>query len=958
MLFNVSYQVHPDEETQQQLEASMGAFTKRRFYQNFKAFSQLFPELANSVGKCQLKTYAPFVTKAKYLNVSNNLKGRALYKLNPYQQVDKQLQSFSKFSLISKRTPNKASEPPSTVKPGSSLKSYFPDLGINYQPLGEASDNLIILGSGLGLHLDKLLASKSWNKVLLVEPSLELLHISLYTANWMSVLRYVSQQQCEFSLVAGVDGKNNFKHIDEWVDHCSLNDSYLVRHYHYNEFNQLDLALAAGDVALGNFNSFQPIDLSRDREFECNNPLMDCWVDAVPSQSVEDTHQVTLAHSRFKRNFDTLRKHFPDVAHAFDGYDLTFWQLFTMPNGELNLFHRINGDMLFSESPMQESRQYYQHYLKSPRIENLDARYILRKPSPFLHYKYSDELRRLVQKLPSERRQLPEKIPSFIMYGCSLGHHIETLLLEHKVDHFTLYEPSWDFFYASLFVINWEKIINIAEQEERHLYLSIGDDGSNLFNDIHNLLKHRGINILPYTFFFTSYFNENLDKSIRTTREKLQILTNIIEYFDHSIFNLAHTSHLLKQDNCYVMLKDKPALIKDELKNTPVFIVGNGPSLDHSIDVIKENIDKAVIVSCGTSLKALYELGIKPDFHAEVEQTNATTLWISQVPDKHWLKDISLVSVCGVHPNVAALFKDCYLGMKLGEASTVAYGRMNSVFDEFQGILYSYPTVSNCAISSLIKLGFKNLYLFGVDLGFKDVSRHHSQHSAYYKKDGEALYDYNRHGIGFRVKGNFGDDVFTKHEFKFSAEVISESLAEAPDVDCYNTSDGAFIENTHPLTLDSVLLLNPVVDKNKFKARLKNEAYKSVSKDIIDSFDSFYSQDAFNYHFDKVRSLWEQPCESWEQALEKMDRQDKLFKESAQDLHSLFYFLLRGSGSFCLTYMTRLAFSAEDESLCMERLADAIDVWKNYLDDAKAFYLEHYGEFDKTNAPLEGAEFG
>ena len=40
------------------------------------------------------------------------------------------------------------------------------------------------------------------------------------------------------------EGKSNFQHIDQWVESACLNDSYLVRHYHYNDFNQLEFAFA------------------------------------------------------------------------------------------------------------------------------------------------------------------------------------------------------------------------------------------------------------------------------------------------------------------------------------------------------------------------------------------------------------------------------------------------------------------------------------------------------------------------------------------------------------------------------------------------------------------------------------------------------------------------------------------------------------------------------------------
>ncbi|MEE1672891.1 DUF115 domain-containing protein [Agarivorans aestuarii] len=955
MLNNFNFQVHSNEQKQSELETAMGPFIQRRFKQNVKAIHELFPEHFKNIVQHELSTLTPVITRTKHLNISNNVKAKTLYDINPDKQVTKQVDAFLKHALLVEDGRVKGEQISVTESELGSLQELYPTLEQKLVPVDDRSDNLVILGCGLGIHLEKLLSIKNWNSVLIVEPNIELLHNSLYGANWSAILRRTKQQNCKLELVISDTADCGLKGLENWQAERQLPHFYLFRHYQLNAFNMFEMGLRHEGKSLSELVETCKQPLDDDRIYECELPLSCYFLENANQASILSEARANY-HTRYQHNSEAFENSFPDIAAAFSQYKAKEWLLFLMPNGEANLLNKKTGSVFFQHSPQEEAKEYFEHYKKHPRMDMLDARYTLRKPSPFIHYEYSDKLRALVQELPEEDLNLPQKIPSFIMYGVGLGQQIESLFTEHEVDSFILYEPEWDYFFASIFVTDWAKVIEKSEQSNGKLYLNIGDDGSNMYDDIYSRLHAHGINMLSYTFFFISYFNRNLDENIRNTREQLKILLNISEYFDHSFFNLTHTNEALRR-NCHLMLNKKPQSIADKIADTPVFLVGNGPSLDQSVEVIKANQGKAIIVSCGTALKALYEVGIKPDFHAEVEQTNATTLWISQVPDKAWLKSISLLTVCGVHPNVMEMFKDSFMGMKLGESSSLAYAQIDPRVGELQGILYSYPTVSNCALSSVIKLGFKQIYMFGVDLGFSDPSYHHSQHSAYYKEGGEELYDYTQHGTGFRVPGNFEDYVFTKHEFKFSAEVMVKTIAEANGLECYNTSNGAFIEGTSPLPLDFVLLGNQDLDKADFLQDLANKAYTQAFSPAADSLDAHFSKERFDIHFELLSELWEKPCESQDDVLELLHSHNDLVKSSRSDPHSLFYLLMRGSSSFCMTYLTRLAFSTSDEQLSIERFQDGAELWKEYLQQARDFYWQHWGEFDQTEQVLADISF-
>ena len=79
---------------------------------------------------------------------------------------------------------------------------------------------------------------------------------------------------------------------------------------------------------------------------------------------------------------------------------------------------------------------------------------------------------------------LPSVIKSLIIFGLGQGVQLEKLLDEYDVEKLFLVEPNRDFFYASLFSIDWSAILQKIDEREGRLYLNIGDDGTHLVKDI------------------------------------------------------------------------------------------------------------------------------------------------------------------------------------------------------------------------------------------------------------------------------------------------------------------------------------------------------------------------------------------------------------------------------------------------------------------------------------------
>jgi hypothetical protein len=945
MLRNIDFQVSGDDETQQKIEATVTPVIKRKFQINLNALAQYSSELAEKLHRHPPAQYSPFITRKKHLNIVNVTKGRALYDISPTIQVNQQLADFQDKGLLVD-TENELADI-SKQNVFGSIENIYPGLETQYCGVDEQSDSLVILGCGLGLHIDRLLQMKAWKRVLLIEPEWDLLAVSLYSANWLRVVNYLQNQDCKLTLITGETDQQMLQSVQQWQEESDQSKFFLFKHYNYAPFNALEFGFATRSLSFSNIDKIRWPNEDEDRGFECCfglNRYLGC------DKSEQEIDQLSeQLNSRRERNLVAFAERMPDIYAQCLSYQQQRWVPFVMPSGEVNLLDTDYGVCLFNNSPKEESQLYFDYYSSNPKLETLDARKSLRKPSPYIHYKRSDELKELVSALPQESRtQLPKRLPSFIMYGCGAGYQIESIMLGHDVDYFILYEPNIDYFTASLLLTDWSAILEKVEDNEQNIYLNIGDDGSNMFNDLHTRLQQQGINILSYTFFYVSYFHRIMDEAIRSTREQFRVLMNIGEYFDHAMFNISHTNEAFKR-NCYHLKKNKGTQVAKALANTPVFIVGNGPSLDDNIEHLKQHQDHAIIISCGTCLKTLYKLGIKPDFHAEVEQTRATVEWIEQVNDPEWVKGIDLLSVNGVHPDVVSMFNQAFICLKRGEAATLMYQDTIKGTNDLEDILYSYPTVSNSALAYALKLGFKQVFMFGVDLGFKDPTQHHSKHSAYFhEKSGKELYNYAKHGTGIRAKGNFQEWVSTKYEFRFAREVMEETIAEYPDVDAFNCSDGAYIGGTQALLSENIIL-SENVNKPAFKALLMQHAYTCETNTWYQLFSEQYQQQEFVDNCDHFLDSLDAPTESWQDILNLLNTQFRFVQQSSANKHSLFFALMRGSASFCLTYLTRLAFSSEDETLCIERFNEGRDIWKQYIEDAREYYINSFESWDVTS---------
>ena len=586
---------------------------------------------------------------------------------------------------------------------------------------------------------------------------------------------------------------------------------------------------------------------------------------------------------------------------------------------------------MFSNSPKDDAVTSFSAFTKKPNKDGLLLSYKGKKLKGYLHYQLVEACNAMIQNITEVQSTLPEKVKSLIMFGVGIGYSVEALMKNHDTEMLFICEPNKDFFYASLYAIDWSEIIQSFDEGKKRLYLNIGDDGSNLTNDLLVQFQSVGPYVLANTFFYQAYINEKLTDAVAQLREQLLVIIAMGDYFDNAKYGIAHTRWAL-ESNIPFLLSDEKRRLTSKFLDVPVFIVGNGPSLDDLLETLKAECSRAIVISCGTALYALHKNGITPDFHAEIETNRSTFDWLSRIDDTNYLQSITLLSCNGIHPDSARLFGNTLLAFKQGEASTVSFTEVYKKHP-FKLLNFSYPTVLNFAADLVTTIGFKDVYLFGTDLGFVSDDYHHSKSSGYYDNEGQELYSYaSNHQISLVVKGNFKPWVKTKYEFKVSKNVLEQIFASKSSY-IYNLSNGAQIKGAEALFADDVLIVSTAEQKQQALSKISSDIFSPAENEVLLSkFDARYDLEFLFEELTVLEKLLAKPIVAKSDIEELVSEQREFIVSSFLRNKSLVFYYLNGTFNYINSIFSNL-LNVMDEELVVETGNSLRETWKGFASD-------------------------
>lgn len=654
---------------------------------------------------------------------------------------------------------------------------------------------------------------------------------------------------------------------------------------------------------------------------------------------------------RFAQNMAAFRQYIPHIADMYEGYQPARpFKFFCNENGQPNLAWLDDDVAVYGAEPYLICETLVKEFMEKGGLSRFSFSQEANAIG-FVHVDYLNRLNAYLDDISTREKmlgQVPHEVPSALIFGVGLGYHLGYLYERCKIGTLFLFEPDLDLFYASLFCFDWAPLLTYLHQENLGLHILLGQDEETIVKDFASAIHSRGSFLIANAFIMWGYQNERIRKLIEKVQQEYYLLVMGWGFFDDNLIALSHTINNIERA---VPFLKKGGKVPAGYSRTPVFIIANGPSLDDAIAVIEKNKDKALIISCGSAISALHKVGIKPDIHVETERTKIVYDFLVNLNDPDYLRDVLFLSTDVIHPDCASLFNQSVLAFKLSEPGAAIYHNYFPHLNACAALGGVNPLVGNIGVSAPIHLGFKNLYLFGLDNGYKHKGHHHSKLSSYYNNEesagalGEMMYGDSL----WRREGNFGGMVISNAMFDTSRRVMEQVLATSEDVRCFNCSDGARIEKARALPSAEINLSIPV-DKSALLGEIVALcAPISLSKQDVES---LLDIEFFNIFIDKMVAEWQQDFTSRNEINQLMLRNFGYLAQISATRQQHIAQVMIGSMNYVFTLLSSILYSFEGEEETLVLMKPAIELWLEFLAKVRDMYPKALDSVDMNDNEL------
>lgn len=668
---------------------------------------------------------------------------------------------------------------------------------------------------------------------------------------------------------------------------------------------------------------------------------------------------------RFQRNIEAFENFMPDVATSFKNYrPKETMQFFCTSNGVPNVeFPHLNHKILYPcDNPLEVIEQEVDHDLKDVLYTCITMK---KQYDPYgqIHFRYvtdayTDALKSVDTQngindgnLKNVSFYTPDEIksiPHCLVLGPGLAYCLGLLYSKVAIANMVVVEPEPDLFFASLHAFDWASLLEYIKNEKLGFNLIVGQSPNEFFTYMNNFFLHHGAFLATNTWTYVGRSDQTILECAKIIKRDYYSVYSQMGFFDDHLFAVSHALDTALKGRHFVKRK---AQLPPKMRAWPVFIVGNGPSLDHDIPFLRKNQDKAVIIACGTALDTLYHAGIKPDFYAATERTPEISETIKAIPDKEFIDSLTLIAGDVIHPKTVACFKHTAI---FGKPDEPFYWFWQTQVDSkyyLHEIDLMNPVVGNLGVASIFGFGFNEAYLFGLDCGRRKESMHSAFSTVYHEagvNDKGGVYSSSSNDD--TLAGNFGGEVISTYYLKSACKNMSYVLHhhyyyEDEIFKVYNCSDGALIDGTIPkhsedLNFDG----RPILDKQKLMDYVEND-FTFAPKITPELCDQFCSKPIFKEISSRLRKFIKDVPSTRVEAVQRMMSVSEFCFDiaHARGTSALGYFF---HGSIQAFFMNALfvLYHCQDEKKALTGYDKVIQNMYNFLDDAdKLFsFIPHY----------------
>jgi hypothetical protein len=687
--------------------------------------------------------------------------------------------------------------------------------------------------------------------------------------------------------------------------------------------------------------------MSLDKELQELEELATQQFNSLSEQCELEQELMTKFPLKFAENMKAFEKYLPDIYAQFKNYQPENIKITCTKSGLANIYDDESQSNLYSEDPLKQCRVQVDKQIENPQFTSLSFGKDEAEHN-FIHTKYMNKLNNIYLDAENELtpiETMPDHLGSMIMFGIGLGYHLPLLIDDITIEHLYLCEPNCDWFYTSLYTADWKHILETIDERDCSVYFYLGASYKEFTDDFLDNLRDKGSFNSVNAVLYQHYPSESLNKLIKRFSEEFHRCAIGWGFYDDGILSIAHD---FANGQHQIPLLKKQAVLPHKAKDFPVFVIANGPSFDSAIKTIKEYQDQAIIFCCGSAIQPLLAHGIIPDFHIANERTRSTYHYLSEFIDNDVLKQINFLTTNIMHPECSELFKWTGMAFKPAEPATIIASEFIDDNKTFGHLMFSNPVVGNTGASFACNLGFSEIYLFGLDFGYKDPSHHHSKDSLYYSKDDkeiESLSEVVRKGE-IIIDGNFQDKVYSTTFFNVGKACVEGLLNRFKKVNCYNCSDGAKIKNAIPLPLDNILIPKTNITKKDLIQYIKTEQF--VDRNFSpEEYIKWLDMEKFDHICNRLSGFIDQEFTSRADLSSALKQQARYLFSYSHTRHRHIYFLLQGSLTYVQSMFKMMLYSFHDEQAVLEYTEKLTDVFKDFMMEAKDKYKNSLDEVSK-----------
>ncbi len=436
------------------------------------------------------------------------------------------------------------------------------------------------------------------------------------------------------------------------------------------------------------------------------------------------------------------------------------------------------------------------HYFNFPTHFSLTYR--SQPENGYLHQIVINQLNEKAKQLGYKARTKPKQ-SNLIALGSGLGFQLEALQKKLEFINIVLVEPEDDMLFHFLHYVDLDQLSQYCANNGGTFNILQPDSYQSFSNMMLTLAEHIGFSMFAEVSVYRHYETNLFDEILENFKSLRNGWVSAWGFIDDELLGMIHTIENAKSHDFVTETVSSDANSPSDEKT--FIIVGNGPSLDKNIELLKTNQDKFIIVSCGTALAALLRSGIKPDFHAEMERSNFTPIVQNKWFTPNFCNNTTLLALNTVSPKITNLFAHCLMFAKSNDVGTHILEKAGE--QPLKPLFHCNPTVTNFAVSAVLAIGASRIVLLGCDFGFRENTKHHAKQSDYFE-DGSRLANI-QPNTEMQTVDNHGKALSTTRILNIARQNMERLVDKSRQLQFLNCSDGAKIKGFKWLSFEQVI---------------------------------------------------------------------------------------------------------------------------------------------------------